>query len=163
MINEVLDMVKGCETTCFTEDKYQFDYTPGFYRGGWLSKLLRLCSSLMLPHMRAEKLQGHLAGNWWGRGAFVTHSHPPGSKYPFQSGRSSTLFYPWVYKLIQRSDITFNFLTASFTTSVPLGASTSVLPRNWKEKQKWFCYITKWQRVNSREAFWSSKITSIHP
>lgn len=38
-------------------------------------------------------------------------------------------------------DFTFSFLTASFTTSVPLGASTSVFPRNCGEgerkKKRW--------------------------
>ena len=32
--------------------------------------------------------------------------------------------------------LTFSFLTASFTTSVPLGASTSVFPRNCHRKRR---------------------------
>lgn len=32
--------------------------------------------------------------------------------------------------------LTFSFLTASFTTSVPFGASTSVFPRNYEERGK---------------------------
>lgn len=151
MINEV--MVKGCKTTGFTEDKYKFNWTPHLHRGGWLSKLLRLCSSLRHPHMGAEKLQGHLAGNWWGKGAFVTHSHPLGSESPFQSGQSKTLFYPWVYKLILRSGFTFNFLTASFTTSVPFGASTSVFPRNWKEKQKGSVFMMAYSFITKSRFF----------
>lgn len=43
---------------------------------------------------------------------------------------------PLGYSLVRERPLTFSFLTASFTTSVPFGASTSVFPRNCKEKKK---------------------------
>ena len=128
------DSSSGWETTGSMADKYPCYWMVHLPREGWQNTLLCLSSSYRHPCLGAGKLQGHLAGNWWGRGAFVTHSHLPCSKSPRQYGHSRTLVCPSGYSSLW--GFTFSFRTASFTTSVPFGASTSVFPRNWGEKKR---------------------------
>lgn len=116
-------------------DKYPFYWIVRAAGRGWRSKLLCLSSSYRHPHAGAGKTPRAPCWELMREGS-ICHSLPPPLlqvSNPIRSLRNTLLsFRLW---LALRACFTFSFLTASFTTSVPFGASTSVFPRNWKEKR----------------------------
>lgn len=101
------------------------------------SRLLCLSSTYRHPHSGSWKnSKGTLLVTDEGGEHLSLTPTSPWSETAVPSGRPRTLCYPLGCSLLRGLAFTFSFRTASFTTSVPLGASTSVFPRNWNENTK---------------------------